>query len=247
MIALLKAFQVILALSILIFIHELGHFAWAKIFKIRVEKFYLFFDIGGKALAKWKWGETEFGIGWLPLGGYCKISGMVDESMDMEQLQKPPQDWEFRAHPAWQRLFVMAGGVINNFIFAIVVYCLIMGIWGSTYIPNQGSKIYAGDLAYEMGFRTGDEILAFDDYVPDDFGMLQINLARRQVRTVKVLRGTDTLDIYIDQAKMPEVLSSAGMFDLAIPFVVDSVMDTSPNLSLCRTRRRRFRATVPEA
>ena len=237
MIALLKAFQVILALSILIFIHELGHFAWAKIFKIRVENFYLFFDIGGKALAKWKWGETEFGIGWLPLGGYCKISGMVDESMDMEQLQKPPQDWEFRSHPAWQRLFVMAGGVINNFIFAIVVYCLIMGIWGSTYIPNQGSKIYAGDLAYEMGFRTGDEILAFDDYVPDDFGMLQINLARRQVRTVKVLRGTDTLDIYIDQAKMPEVLSSAGMFDLAIPFVVDSVMDTSPNLSLCKGDR----------
>ncbi|MBQ9475338.1 MAG: RIP metalloprotease RseP [Bacteroidales bacterium] len=237
MIALLKAFQVILALSILIFIHELGHFAWAKIFKIRVEKFYLFFDIGGKALAKWKWGETEFGIGWLPLGGYCKISGMVDESMDMEQLQRPPQDWEFRSHPAWQRLFVMAGGVINNFIFAIVVYCLIMGIWGSTYIPNQGSKIYAGDLAYEMGFRTGDEILAFDDYVPDDFGMLQINLARRQVRTVKVLRGTDTLDIYIDQAKMPEVLSSAGMFDLAIPFVVDSVMDTSPNLSLCKGDR----------
>ena len=120
MVILIKILQVIVALSLLVFIHELGHFAWAKLFHIKVEKFYLFFDIGGKAIAKWKWGETEFGIGWLPLGGYCKIAGMVDESMDMEQLKSEPKAWEFRTHPAWQRLLVMAGGVLNNFIFAFL-------------------------------------------------------------------------------------------------------------------------------
>lgn len=229
MVALIKALQVILALSLLIFIHELGHFFWAKLFGIRVEKFYLFFDIGGKRFCHWKWGETEFGIGWLPLGGYCKISGMVDESMDLKQLQGEPQSWEFRTHPAWQRLFVMAGGVLNNFIFAILGYILIMGIWGDTFLPNKGNRIYVNDLAYEMGFRTGDEILRFDDYVPSEFGMLQADLARRDVTTATVLRGTDTLDLYIDHALIGEVLNSPFMFDLALPFVVDSVMADGVN------------------
>ena len=224
MVILIKTLQVILALSVLILIHELGHYLWARAFNIRVEKFYLFFDVGGKAIARWKWGETEFGIGWLPFGGYCKIAGMVDESLDMEQMKKEPQPWEFRTHPAWQRLLVMAGGVINNFIFAIFAYIAIMAIWGDSYIENRGNSIYVDELAYEMGFRNGDQILRFDDYEPVDFAMLQADLARRNVRKATVLRGGDTLDIYIDHARIGDVLSDPMMFDLAVPIVVDSVM-----------------------
>lgn len=232
MVILIKTLQVILALSILILIHELGHFTWAKIFGIRVDKFYLFFDVGGKAIARWKWGETEFGIGWLPFGGYCKISGMIDESMDTEQLKGEPQSWEFRTHPAWQRLIVMAGGVVNNFIFAVLTYIAIMAIWGQSYIDNSASSIYVNDLAYEMGFRSGDRILSMDDYTPENFNSLQADLVRRNVGCVKVLRGADTLDIYVDQAMVGEVLNSPLMFDLAIPFVVDSVASGSPNTAL---------------
>ncbi len=224
MVIFVKIAQVVLALSVLILIHEFGHFLWARLFGIRVEKFYLFFDVGGKALARWHWGGTEFGIGWLPFGGYCKIAGMVDESMDLKQLRQEPQPWEFRTHPAWQRLLVMAGGVVNNFIFAILAYIAIMAIWGQSYIENRGSRIYVDDLAYEMGFRTGDEILRLDDYVPENFAMLQADLVRRDVHKATVLRGGDTLDIYIDQARIGEVLNDPLMFDLAIPFVVDSVM-----------------------
>ena len=177
------------------------------------------------AAASW---ETEYGIGWLPLGGYCKISGMVDESMDTEQLRQPPQPWEFRTRPAWQRLLVMAGGVLNNFILAIVLYIVILAIWGSTFVPND-NPVYVNDLGYEMGFRTGDRILRFDDYVPEDFLSLQADLARRQARKATVLRGKDTLDIYIDQSLLGEVVNTPGMFDLALPFVVDSVMEGSVN------------------
>ncbi len=226
---LIRALQVILALSTLIIVHEFGHFFWAKCFKIRVEKFYLFFDIGGKALVRWKWGETEFGIGWLPFGGYCKISGMIDESMDTEQLENEPQAWEFRTHPAWQRLFVMAGGVVNNFIFAILAYIAILGIWGQSYIPNENNEIYVNELAYEMGFRNGDRILSLDDYKPENFAMLQADMIRQEAHYATVLRGKDTVQLYIDQAMVPRILNSELMFDLAIPFVVDSVMAGSPN------------------
>ena len=230
MIILVKTLQVILALSVLIIIHEFGHFMWARIFGIRVEKFYLFFDFGGVRLAHWKWGETEFGIGWFPLGGYCKIAGMVDESMDLDQLKKEPQPWEFRSHKAWHRLLVLAGGVLNNFIFAIICYMAIMGIWGQSYLSNQGTKILASELAQEMGFRTGDEILSFDDYVPDNFGMLQADLARRNVQVATVLRGADTVRIYIDHSLIGEVLNTPYMFDLALPFVIDSVANSASPL-----------------
>ena len=229
MVALIKTLQVILALSLLIIIHEFGHYIWARIFGIRVEKFYLFFDVGGKAIAKWHWGETEFGIGWIPFGGYCKIAGMVDESLDMEQLKKEPQKWEFRSKPAWQRLLVMAGGVLNNFIFAILVYCLIAGIWGEAFISNENARIAPNELAQEMGFKLGDHIISFDDYEPTNFGMLQADLARRNVRSAKILRDADTLNLYIDQAYIGDVLNSPGMFDLAVPFVVDSMRCDSGN------------------
>ncbi|MDO5443540.1 MAG: RIP metalloprotease RseP [Bacteroidia bacterium] len=242
MVALIKTLQVILALSLLIVIHEFGHFTFAKLFGIRVDKFFLFFDIGGTQLfssKKTKWfvklfpkaaqAETEYGIGWLPLGGYCKICGMIDESMDFESLKGEPQPWEFRTKKAWQRLLVMAGGVLYNFIFAIIAYSIILGIWGQAYVSNEGNSIYVNDLAYEMGFRTGDHIIAFDDYCPENFGMLQADLARRKVRKATVLRGADTLDIYIDRNMIGEVLNTPGMFDLAVPFVIDSVMAGSPN------------------
>ena len=223
MVILSKTLQVILALSLLIIVHEFGHFIFAKLFRIKVEKFYLFFDVKGKALLRFHVGETEFGIGWLPFGGYCKIAGMVDESMDTEQLKREPQPWEFRSHPAWQRLLVMAGGVLFNFIFAIIAYSSILGIWGSAYIPNSQASIYPNDLALEMGFKPGDRILALDDYVPEDFSSLQADLVRKEVNFATVLRGGDTLRLYIDRAYAPQILNSPLMFDIAMPFVVDSV------------------------
>ena len=226
MVALIKTLQVILALSLLIIVHEFGHFLWARIFGIRVEKFYLFF---GKALVKWHWGETEFGIGWIPFGGYCKIAGMIDESMDLEQLKKEPQSWEFRTRPAWQRLLVMAGGVLNNFIFAILIYCIIAGIWGEAYISNREAQIAPNELAREMGFQLGDHIIDFDGYEPENFGMLQADLARRGVRNARILRDSDTLNLYIDHAYIGDVLNSPNMFDLAVPFVVDSMSAAGPN------------------
>lgn len=228
---LIRILQLILALSALIVVHELGHFVFARLFKIRVDKFYLFFDIGGKAIVRFrpKNSHTEYGIGWLPLGGYCKIAGMVDESMDTEALKQDPQPWEFRTHPAWQRLLVMAGGVLFNFIFAILLYICIVATWGENYISNEESCIYVNELAYDMGFRNGDRILKLDDYVPENFGMLQADLARHTARKATVLRNGDTLDIYIDHNRIGEILNSPGMFSLAVPFIVDSVASTSAN------------------
>lgn len=241
MIVLIKALQVILALSILILIHEFGHFFFAKIFGIRVEKFFLFFDAGNVKLFSTKSGwftkifpkaaewETEYGIGWLPLGGYCKICGMIDESMDTEYLKSEPESWEFRSKPAWQRLFVMAGGVLFNFILAIVVFTSLLAGWGEKYISNEGNAIYVNELAYEMGFRNGDHILCFDGYVPENFAMLQADLARQTARKATVLRDGDTLDIYIDHNMIGEVLQTPGMFDLALPFIISEVPETSIN------------------
>lgn len=244
MIILIKTLQVILALGILIIVHEFGHFFFAKIFGIRVDKFFLFFDAYGVKLfstkAKWftrifpkaaRW-ETEYGIGWLPLGGYCKIAGMIDESMDTEHLQNEPQPWEFRSKPAWKRLFVMAGGVLFNFIFAILMYSAILDIWGESYLPNKGNKIYADSLAQEMGFRTGDEIISFDEYIPENFSMLQADLARQTPDKAVVLRDGDTTNIYIDHNMIGQVLQTPGMFDLAFPFSVNSVTEGSPNAGL---------------
>ncbi len=241
MAVLIKILQVVLALSILILFHELGHFTFARIFGIRVDKFFLFFDINGIKLLSTKTGwfsklfpklkdrETEYGIGWLPLGGYCKINGMIDESMDTEYLKQEVKPWEFRSKPAWQRLLVMAGGVLFNFILAIVIYIFILGIWGETYLSNKDTQIYASGLAYDMGFRTGDRILRLDDYIPEDFSSLQADIARRQVHEALVLRGKDTVTIYLDQSRIPEVLNTPGMFQAAVPFVIDTIPPTSPN------------------
>ena len=237
----IQTLQLLIALSILVLIHELGHFFFARLFGIKVDKFYLFFDFGDIRLLSTKTGwfsrlfpkakewETEYGIGWIPLGGYCKIAGMIDESMDTEHLKSEPQPWEFRTKPAWQRLLVMAGGVLFNFVLAILTYSLILGIWGERYIPNKGNKIYVNELAYEMGFRNGDEILRYDDYVPDNFAMLQADLARQTARKATVLRGKDTVDLYIDHNMIGQVLNTPGMFDIAVPFRVQEVAEGSVN------------------
>ena len=241
MIALSKTLQVILALSILILAHELGHFTFAKLFKIRVDKFFLFFDFGGRKLfsTKSRWfvklfpkakdWETEYGIGWCPLGGYCKINGMIDDSFDLETMKQEPKEYEFRTKPAWQRLLVMAGGVLFNFIAAIIIYSSMLAAQGRSYIQNQGNKIYVNELAYEMGFRNGDEILSMDGRTPEYFNDLQPDLARKKVKKVTVLRGADTLDLYIDQAMIGEILNSGSMFELAIPFVIEQIQEGSPN------------------
>lgn len=241
MIAIIKTLQVILALSVLILVHELGHFTFSKIFGIRVDKFFLFFDAGGKKLLSTKTGwfsrifpkgkdcETEYGIGWLPLGGYCKITGMVDESMDTEYLKNEPQPWEFRTKPAWQRLLVMAGGVLFNFIFAIIMYITLLAGWGESYISNEGNCIYVNELAYDMGFRNGDHIISFDDYEPENFLMLQADMARQTAGKATVLRNGDTLDIYLDHSRIGDVLNTPGMFDLAREFVIHSIAEGSAN------------------
>ena len=244
MTVLIKTLQVILALSILIIVHEFGHFFFAKIFGVRVDKFFLFFDMGDKKLFSTKSGwftklcpkakdwETEYGIGWMPLGGYCKIAGMIDESMDTEHLKSEPQPWEFRTKPAWQRLLVMAGGVLFNFIFAIIVYSTILAGWGESYIANKGNRIYTNELGREMGFRNGDEILSFDDYVPENFGMLQADLVRQSTEKVTVLRNGDTATFHVDQNLFGAVLNTPGMFDLAVPFKIRDIAPGSPNANM---------------
>lgn len=251
MAVLIKILQVILSLSVLVAVHELGHFAFARLFGIRVDKFFLFFDLGGVKLLSTKEGwfsklfprlrdlDTEYGIGWMPLGGYCKICGMIDESMDTEYLSREPQPWEFRSHPAWQRLLVMAGGVLFNFILAIAIYCTLLGVYGQTYLRNDVNRIYVNELAYDMGFRSGDRILRFDDYEPENFGMLQADMARRQAHTATVLRDGDTLTIYLDKSRIAEVLNSPDMFTVAVPFVVDTV-PSGPNTEAGLRRDDRF-------
>ena len=161
---LIKASQFILSLSLLIVLHELGHFIPAKLFKTRVEKFYLFFDYKFSIFKK-KIGDTVYGIGWIPLGGYVKISGMIDESMDTEQLQEEPKPWEFRSKPAWQRLIIMLGGVFVNFVLGIFIYIMLMYSYGEKYLPNENvaDGVWVQDsLAISLGLQNGDKILSVD-------------------------------------------------------------------------------------
>lgn len=167
---LIKTTQLLLSLSILVVLHEAGHFMFARFFKTRVEKFYLFFD-PWFSLFKIKKGETEYGVGWLPLGGYVKISGMIDESMDKEAMKLPPQPWEFRSKPAWQRLLIMLGGVLMNFIFAFIIYIGVLYAWGEEYLPTKNVKygIVVNEVGEKIGFKTGDKILTVDNQYIEQF------------------------------------------------------------------------------
>ncbi|MAR40029.1 MAG: RIP metalloprotease RseP [Flavobacteriales bacterium] len=188
---LIKALQLILSLSILVVLHELGHFIPARLFKTRVEKFYLFFD-PWFSLVKKKIGNTEYGIGWLPLGGYVKISGMIDESMDKDQMKKDPEPWEFRAKPAWQRLIIMLGGVTVNLLLGIFIYSMTLYVWNDTYLKNDNvvNGVICSDFAKEIGFKDGDKIIAVDGLGVDRFMDISKNMVLRDDSfIVDVLRG----------------------------------------------------------
>src|SRR5262245_26725236 len=180
-----KAGHFILSFSILIVLHEFGHYITAKWFGCRVEKFYLFFN-PWFSLWKKKVGETEYGIGWIPLGGYVKISGMIDESMDKEQLKQPPQPYEFRSKPAWQRLIIMLGGVIVNVVLAILIFIMILWVWGEEHMPPQNAKygIAADSLAQVVGLRDGDLVLKVDTSTVKDIQSLRGKIALSEAKTL---------------------------------------------------------------
>ena len=221
---LLRILQLFLALSILILIHELGHFTFAKMFRIRVEKFYIFFDPWFSLFKfKPKNSDTEYGVGWLPLGGYCKISGMIDESMDTEQIKQPAQPWEFRSKPAWQRLLVMIGGVMMNFILALFIYSMILFTWGDKYIAlkDMSYGLKFNETARNIGFRDGDILLSADGEELERFGMDMIRDIV-EAREVKVLRNGETVSIAMPELSLIDVAQQDPMFvDVFYPNVVD--------------------------
>jgi regulator of sigma E protease len=193
---LIRAAQLILSLSILVIFHEFGHFAFARLFKTRVEKFYLFFN-PWFSLFKTKWGETEYGIGWLPLGGYVKISGMIDESMDKEQMNQPPQPWEFRTKKSWQRLLIMLGGVLVNFILAFLIYTMILTIWGRSYIANEKLEygVYVDSLGQEFGLKEGDKIISLDGEKLVEFRKFTKKIILDEPKVIKVERDGKLKDV----------------------------------------------------
>lgn len=283
---LIKALQLILSLSILVFIHELGHFLFARLFKVRVEKFYLFFNPKGSILrakkinGKWQvkffsknvppnerpkkdadgdfitdskgnaimevipldelpdgdWRKypetTEWGIGWLPLGGYCKIAGMVDESMDTLQLAQEPQSWEYRSRPTWQRLPIITGGVLFNFILAIIIYIGILFSNGKEYFPleNAAYGLQYTQIMQDYGFRNGDKILAIDGVVAGDRADVVERILIEGKQNVQLLRGNDTVMITLPQDFPQKVLAAedSELFSVRQPFVVQEVISGSP-------------------
>jgi regulator of sigma E protease len=191
----IKAAQLLLSLSILIVLHELGHMIPAKLFKTRVEKFYLFFN-PYFSLFKKKIGETEYGIGWLPLGGFVKISGMVDESMDKDQMSKPPEPWEFRSKPAWQRLIIMLGGVVVNLILGFLIYMMVLGVWGRDYAKSEDIKygFSATSIFKDIGFQDGDQILSVNNEELFDISEVSRYLLMRNVTSVEVKHPNQSIE-----------------------------------------------------
>lgn len=225
----IKIAQFVLSLSILIVLHEFGHFLPAKIFKVRVEKFYLFFD-PYFSLFKKKIGETVYGIGWLPLGGYVKLAGMVDESMDREQLAQEPQPWEFRSKPAWQRLIVMVGGVVVNFILAIVIYAGILAFYGQTFLSNEAvvHGIAPTPLAKELGFLAGDKIVAVNGAPATRFMSIAGDILLDGHGTVAVNRGGNMAEVQFDEFQIGKMIAQKDfLFTPRLPYVVSGFSETS--------------------
>ncbi len=227
---LIKVLQFFMSLTLLVAVHEFGHFIVARIFKIRVEKFYIFFD-AGFSLWKKKFGDTEYGLGWLPLGGYCKIAGMVDESMDKEQLAAEPQPWEYRAKPAWQRFFVLIAGVTMNVVLAFFIYCGISFSYGSQYISNE-DMIYGYEFsqsAEQLGFRDGDRIVTIGGEKVENINSIlpKILLAKENCEVEVVREGAPyrfVLDNEILNIMRKEnVFESEQLYSPLVPFVVDSL------------------------
>lgn len=228
---LIRALQLIMSLSLLVIIHEGGHFLFARLFKTRVEKFCLFFDPWFTLFKfKPKHSDTEYGIGWLPLGGYVKISGMIDESMDTEQMKQPPQPWEFRSKPAWQRLLIMTGGVLFNFLLALFIYSMILFTWGDEYVPVQQAPLGMdfNQTAKEVGFRDGDVLITADGVPLDRMGG-DLLTAIVDARQVTVLRDGREASVYIPTNMMERLLADSVRFaDFRFPFVIDSITAGRP-------------------
>ena len=229
---LIKVVQFFMSLSLLVAIHEFGHYLAARIFKIRVEKFYIFFD-PWFSLFKWKRGETEYGVGWLPLGGYVKIAGMIDESMDLEQMQAPVQEWEFRAKPAWQRFIVMIAGVTMNVLLAMIIYSGIRYVSGESYMANEDVKwgYVFNDTAKAMGFQDGDKVVSIDGEQIDDVNDIRAQLLlTKDARTVVVNRGGEQVEFTIPFESLLEMRRNRqyeDLYTLRIPFIVDSLASES--------------------
>ncbi len=229
----LKAAQLLLSLSILVILHEFGHFITAKWFKCRVEKFYLFFDPWFSIFKK-KVGDTEYGVGWLPLGGYVKISGMVDESMDKEQMKQPPQPWEFRSKPAWQRLIIMLGGVTVNILLAFVIYAMILMVWGEKNIKADSLKYgisFNDPIFKELGFKNGDKILAVDgkhiqDYTDVIKKLLVVDsnvTIEREGKQMQLAMPVDLIGKLVEKRKK----SDKPIISPRVPVIVLDIYDTS--------------------
>ena len=222
----IKVVQFIFSFGILVILHELGHFLTARWFKCRVEKFYLFFN-PWFSLFKKKIGETEYGIGWVPFGGYVKISGMIDESMDKEQMALPPQPWEFRAKPAWQRLIIMLAGVTVNVLLAFFIFIMIMWVWGDRYIPVKDLKygLYADTLGRKIGLRDGDNIIAVGGKPMIRTNVIPSEIIMNQAKAVTIVRGADTMDLAIPPGFISQLSKNRyeGFFNLQYPQIVDSV------------------------
>lgn len=234
----IKLSQFLLSLSILIILHELGHFIPAKLFKTRVEKFYLFFDIKYSLLKK-KIGETEYGIGWLPLGGYVKISGMIDESMDKEQMALPPQPWEFRSKPTWQRLIIMLGGVTVNFILAFIIYIGMTFFYGEQYIANSEVKDgiwITNQVVEKAGLKTGDKLISIDGEKVERF--FEANEKVLLSKEIVVLRDGQEVKVnfpinFIDQLMQGK---RASLLELRLPFIVREVQEDSQNKGILKSK-----------
>ncbi len=229
----IKIIQLILSLSILIFVHEMGHMLPAKWFKTRVEKFYLFFN-PGFTLFKFKKGETEYGIGWIPLGGYCKIAGMIDESMDKEQLEKPAEPWEYRSKPTWQRLIIITGGVIVNLIVGFLIYIMILFVWGKQYIPTENATYGAhltDEIFYNYGLQEGDNIIMADGVLSESFGDVNQMIVIDGARNLTILRNMDTISVVLPENIDQEILKNklkGVVLSPRTPNVIFKLVDNKP-------------------
>ncbi|NNK27021.1 MAG: RIP metalloprotease RseP, partial [Flavobacteriaceae bacterium] len=229
---LIKISQFFLSLSILIVLHELGHFIPAKLFKTKVEKFYLFFDIK-YSLFKKKIGETVYGIGWLPLGGYVKIAGMIDESMDKEQMAKPPEPWEFRSKPAWQRLVIMLGGVTVNFVLAYIIYSLASFAYGDIDIAAKSIKDgyqVTNPILTDLGIKTGDNVVAINGEPIVNYSDIRKNIIEAETITIQNEGGIKDVTLPEDYLGQLSTSKSRSFFELRYPFVVGTVADSSLNV-----------------
>jgi regulator of sigma E protease len=233
-----QALQLLAALSLLVALHEFGHFFFARLFKTRVEKFYLFFDflfpfsgLLNFSLFKKKIGDTEYGIGWFPLGGYVKIAGMVDESMDKEQLSRPPEPWEYRSKKPWQRLFIMLGGIMMNVLVAMFIYMIIFSVWGEQYLPTQNARygIAADSVAQSIGLRNGDMITAVNGKPEARFNKIIPDIIFDEAKSIQVQRNGALINLAIPQGTIHSILKSQkrSFIDARVPFAIADVAKQS--------------------